>query len=108
MNTPSSSAGRMALTMNAWHVVRPGPIEAAIRRVGVPGPGPSAGEVLVKGDACGVCRTGLHIAMGALPAPRSPVVPGHEIVGRGVARGTGASRFEIGDRVGVAWLRHTC
>jgi propanol-preferring alcohol dehydrogenase len=58
--------------------------------------------------ACGVCRTDLHLAEGDL-APRRPgVVPGHEIVGRVEAVGPGATRFGIGDRVGIAWLRGTC
>jgi propanol-preferring alcohol dehydrogenase len=55
-----------------------------------------------------VCRTDLHLAEGDL-APHAPdVVPGHEIVGRVDALGEGTSRFAIGDRVGIAWLRHTC
>jgi propanol-preferring alcohol dehydrogenase len=72
----------------------------------VPEPGP--GEVLLEVGACGVCRTDLHIADGDLPLPRSPLVPGHEIVGRVVAAGPGARRFGIGDRVGVPWLGGTC
>jgi propanol-preferring alcohol dehydrogenase len=57
---------------------------------------------------CGVCRTDLHLAEGDLPPHGHDVVPGHEIVGIVDALGTGASRFSIGDRVGIAWLRHTC
>jgi propanol-preferring alcohol dehydrogenase len=72
----------------------------------VPDPGP--GEVLIEVGACGVCRTDLHIADGDLPLPRSPLVPGHEIVGRVVAAGAGALRFRPGDRVGVPWLGGTC
>ena len=72
----------------------------------VPDPGP--GEVLLEVGACGVCRTDLHIADGDLPLPRSPLVPGHEIVGRVVAAGPGAHRFRPGDRVGVPWLGGTC
>src|SRR5262249_62100518 len=61
-----------------------------------------------RGAVWGVCRTDLHLAEGDL-APRRPgVVPGHEVVGRVDARGDGADRFAIGDRVGIAWLRHTC
>ncbi len=59
-------------------------------------------------NVCGVCRTDLHLAEGDL-APRRPrVVPGHEIVGRVDMLGEGSSRFQIGDRVGIAWLRLTC
>jgi propanol-preferring alcohol dehydrogenase len=57
---------------------------------------------------CGVCRTDLHLADGDLPARRPRTVPGHEVVGRVVARGAGTTRFDLGERVGVAWLRHTC
>mgnify|MGYP001478859576 CR=1 FL=1 len=72
----------------------------------VPDPGP--GEVLLEVGACGVCRTDPHIAGGDLPLPRTPLVPGHEIVGRVVAAGPGAQRFRPGDRVGVPWLGGTC
>lgn len=58
--------------------------------------------------ACGVCRTDLHVAEGDLAVHRPNVVPGHEIVGTVDARGPGATRLSIGDRVGVAWLASTC
>jgi alcohol dehydrogenase, propanol-preferring len=71
-------------------------------------PVPGATEVVVEVSTCGVCRTDLHLAEGDL-APRMPgATPGHEVVGRVVERGRGARRFEIGDRVGIAWLRRTC
>jgi alcohol dehydrogenase, propanol-preferring len=71
-------------------------------------PQPGPGEVLVRVSACGVCRTDLHLAEGDL-APRRPlVVPGHEVVGVVEERGDGAQRFALGERVGIAWLRHTC
>jgi propanol-preferring alcohol dehydrogenase len=57
---------------------------------------------------CGVCRTDLHLAEGDLPARREGVVPGHEIVGTVDAMGEGSSRFALGDRAGIAWLRGTC
>ncbi len=78
---------------------------APVRRA-VPAPG--AGEVLLEVTACGVCRTDLHILDGDLPAVATPIVPGHEIVGRVAARGRGASRFRTGDRVGVPWLGGAC
>jgi propanol-preferring alcohol dehydrogenase len=65
-------------------------------------------EVLVRVSVCGVCRTDLHLADGDLPARAAIRVPGHEIVGGVVARGADAARFEVGDRIGVAWLRRTC
>ncbi len=57
---------------------------------------------------CGVCRTDLHVAEGDLPVHRVGVVPGHEVVGVVDGLGPGASRFSIGDRIGIAWLRSTC
>lgn len=71
-----------------------------------PQPGPK--ELLLKVAACGVCHTDLHTVEGELPLPRLPLVPGHQIVARVEALGPGASRFEIGDRVGVPWLHRTC
>ncbi len=95
--------------MRAWAVTAPGPIDRhPLALADRPDPVPATGEVLVRVDVCGVCRTDLHLAEGDL-APRRPgVVPGHEVVGRVVARGDGATRFPIGARVGIAWLRHTC
>lgn len=71
-------------------------------------PEPAAGELLVKVEACGVCRTDLHVIDHELPAHRAGVVPGHQIVGAVVATGIGVTRTRVGDRVGVAWLRRTC
>jgi alcohol dehydrogenase, propanol-preferring len=74
--------------------------------VGDPRPGP--GRVLVKVHACGVCRTDLHVVDGDLPPVRSPVIPGHEIVGSVVELGSDVDGFAIGDRAGIPWLGHTC
>jgi propanol-preferring alcohol dehydrogenase len=71
-------------------------------------PEPGAGEVRVAVSVCGVCRTDLHLAEGDLDPHGTDVVPGHEIVGVVDALGPGARRFEVGERIGVAWLRHTC
>jgi propanol-preferring alcohol dehydrogenase len=65
------------------------------------------GEILIQVTACGVCRTDLHVVDGEIPA-HYPVIPGHEIVGRVIAVGAGATRFSMGDRVGVPWLGHSC
>jgi len=70
-------------------------------------PEPAAGEVLVRVQVCGVCRTDLHVIEGELPPKRSPVIPGHQVVGRIAARGAGAERFPAGTRVGIAWLHRT-
>ena len=95
--------------MHVWQVTRPGSLATSpLKRSQLPLPMPAPGEVLVRVSACGVCRTDLHVVMGDLPTHRSPVTPGHEVVGRVVQNGTGASRFQAGERIGIAWLRHTC
>ena len=71
-------------------------------------PRPAADEVLVQVRTCGVCRTDLHLADLELPPRRGGVIPGHEVVGHVVGLGEQAQRFRAGDRVGIAWLRHTC
>ena len=76
-----------------------------LREAELPAPEPGPGQVLVAVDACGVCRTDLHVVDGELPDPKLPLVPGHQIVGRIV---TGGERFAAGDRVGVPWLGWTC
>jgi len=70
-------------------------------------PQPKSGQVLVRVHACGVCRTDLHVIEGELPARKSPVIPGHQVVGVIEKSGEGAQRFAIGARVGVAWLHQT-
>jgi propanol-preferring alcohol dehydrogenase len=71
----------------------------------VPEPGPA--EIRVRVSTCGVCRTDLHLAEGDLPPHRLGTVPGHEVVGVVDALGPGADRFRLGERAGIAWLRHT-
>ena len=71
-------------------------------------PVPGAGQVLVRVHACGVCRTDLHVVDGELPDARSPVIPGHEIVGTVAALGPDVAGFRIGQRVGIPWLAWTC
>lgn len=73
-----------------------------------PTPEPAAGEIRVRVEVCGVCRTDLHLIEGDLEVRRPGVVPGHEVVGRVEGRGSGASRFRVGDRVGIAWLNKAC
>jgi propanol-preferring alcohol dehydrogenase len=92
--------------MRAWRVTRPGPMATGpLQLSDEPRPEPAAGEVLVRVLACGVCRTDLHVSEGDLDVHRVSVVPGHEVVGEVVSAG---SRFAVGERIGVAWLRHTC
>lgn len=103
-------ATRPAGTMTAWQVARPGPVSShPLQRVNLPSPQPGPDELLVAVLACGVCRTDLHVAEGDLAVHRPRVIPGHEVVGEVLAVGadTGGG-FAPGDRVGVAWLRHTC
>ncbi len=94
--------------MRGWAVVDPGPIDShplvAVERA-IPAPGP--GQILVKVSTCGVCRTDLHLAEGDLQPHGHAVIPGHEVVGRVDAQGPGATRFGIGQRVGIPWLRST-
>ncbi|HEY3014615.1 MAG TPA: zinc-dependent alcohol dehydrogenase family protein [Nocardioides sp.] len=95
-------------TMRAWaasgHGGAPGRLVPVEREI----PEPAPDEVLLEVAACGVCRTDLHLTDGDLTPRRPLVVPGHEVVGTVVARGPAATRFELGDRVGIAWLRRTC
>lgn len=94
--------------MRAWSFDRVAPVgEGRLALHPRPDPTPGDDELLVRVDACGICRTDLHLIEGDL-LPRSPgVVPGHQVVGRVVTAPEG-SGFAVGDRVGVAWLRGTC
>jgi len=74
----------------------------------MPDPSPAPGEIRVSVAACGVCRTDLHVVDGELPNPGLPIIPGHEIVGRVDAIGTGVTNIRLGMRVGIPWLGHTC
>jgi len=69
---------------------------------------PGPGQIRVKVTACGVCRTDLHVVDGELPEPQAPIIPGHEIIGRIDAIGTGVEGLTMGERVGIPWLGHTC
>ncbi len=97
------------MTIKAWVVDEPGPIDGAPMSFGEhPIPEPARGEVRVRISACGVCRTDLHLVEGDLARRRPRVVPGHEIVGTVDALGEGGTRFALGQRIGIAWLRATC
>ena len=91
--------------MDAMVLQAPGTALALTHR---PDPVPGPGEVRVKVNACGVCRTDLHVVDGELPKMRYPIIPGHEVVGRVDAIGGGVSDLSIGMRVGVPWLGSTC
>ena len=88
---------------------QPTPVESApLRAVDRPIPDPRDGEIRVRVRMCGVCRTDLHVVEGELPARHPRIVPGHQVVGVVDRLGPGATRFALGDRVGIAWLRSTC
>ncbi len=95
--------------MKAAAIFTPSPIETnPLKLIDLEAPAAGKGEVLVRVLACGVCRTDLHVSEGDLP-PRHPrIVPGHEVVGVVERCGEDATRFKIGERVGIAWLRQTC
>ncbi len=94
--------------MKACLLRKPAPVNTnplELAEVAKPVPGP--GELLVRVRACGVCRTDLHVVEGELAPRKSPVIPGHQVVGVIEAMGEGARRFHLGDRVGIAWLHQT-
>lgn len=95
----------MKTRMRAMLHERPG---MPLRLVELPLPQPGRGELLIEVEACGVCRTDLHLIDGELPHPLLPVIPGHEIVGRVAACGADVTGMPSGLRVGVPWLGWTC
>jgi alcohol dehydrogenase, propanol-preferring len=102
------TVGSLKTTMRAWVVSEPGPIETSpLRYVEKPVPGAAPGELLVQVLVCAVCRTDLHVSEGDLPVHREHVTPGHMVVGLVAALGEGVTDYAVGERVGVAWLRHT-
>src|SRR6267143_397450 len=92
-----------ACVLRAPAAIETNPLEYAE----VAAPQPKSGEVLVRVRACGVCRTDLHVIEGELPPRKSPVIPGHQVVGIVERQGEDTRRFAIGDRVGIAWLHRT-
>lgn len=95
--------------MRAMTLDHPASIESSpLRLLDVPLPEPGAGEIRVRVRCCAICRTDLHVIEGELPRWRLPLIPGHQIVGVVDGLGEGARRFQPGQRVGIAWLRHTC
>ncbi len=95
--------------MQAMVLEFPGPIATnplVLQELPPPLPGP--GEIVVQVEYCGVCHTDLHIVEGELPLVRLPLIPGHQVVGRVVEVGPRSERFQVGDRVGLAWLHRAC
>jgi propanol-preferring alcohol dehydrogenase len=79
-------------------------VDEPLTLIELPTPHPQPGELLVKVSACGVCHTELDEIEGRTPPPRLPIVPGHEVVGRVQQLGLGATKFRIGQRVGIGWI----
>lgn len=79
-----------------------------LRAEDLPEPEPGAGQVAIEVSACGLCRTDLHVVDGELTEPKLPLVPGHQVVGRVVATGSGVDAVAAGARVGVPWLGWWC
>ena len=95
--------------MKACLLYSPAKVESnPLHLVDAPDPVPTGEEVLVRVADCGVCRTDLHVVEGELPPRKSPVIPGHQVVGRVERVGSEVSRLHVGDRVGIPWLHHTC
>ena len=94
--------------MKAWVLEQPGPVtpDGPLVLKDVDDPVAGAGEIVIQVEMCGLCRTDLHILQEEIPLPRLPIIPGHQVVGTVVARG--GDLFEMGERVGVAWLHETC
>ncbi|MBX5013092.1 zinc-dependent alcohol dehydrogenase family protein [Rhizobium lentis] len=83
-------------------------VGSPLRPVDRPDPVPLSGQLMLRVEACAVCRTDLHVCDGDLSEPKLPLIPGHEIVGRVEAVGEGVPSSRVGQRVGVPWLGHTC
>jgi alcohol dehydrogenase, propanol-preferring len=95
--------------MKAMLLEQIAPIDTApLKLVDLPMPEPKQGEIRIKVRCCAICRTDLHVIEGDLPKQKLPIVPGHQIVGTVDSLGPGCSKYKAGQRVGVAWLRHTC
>lgn len=95
--------------MRAMRLDAQAPVERRpLNLVTIDVPPVAADELLVRVSACAICRTDLHVIEGELPLARSPLVPGHQIVGRVERVGGEVRGLGVGDRVGVAWLRRTC
>ena len=96
-------------TMKAHLLKTPGPVETnPLALSEIPLPVPGEGEVLVRIRACGICRTDLHVCEGELPPKKQRVIPGHQIVGVVERLGPNAAMYQMGTRVGIPWLHHTC
>lgn len=95
--------------MQANRLQTPAPVEEKpLRLTETERPMPAPGQVRIRVRVCGVCHTDLHTVEGELALPRLPITPGHQVVGEVDLLGEGVTRYEVGDRVGVAWLYASC
>jgi propanol-preferring alcohol dehydrogenase len=95
--------------MRAQLLYAPAPVEQSpLRYSELPDPQPEPGRILIRVAACGVCHTDLHTVEGELRAPRFPIIPGHQVVGRVAALGSNAGDWSVGERAGVFWLHRSC
>ena len=95
--------------MKAWVLRAPAPVDSyPLELTDIATPVPEDDEILVRVSACGICRTDLHVIEGELSARRPQIIPGHQVVGRISAMGNRVQGFDLGQRVGIAWLNRTC
>ncbi|PWH16026.1 MAG: alcohol dehydrogenase [Anaerolineae bacterium] len=97
--------------MKAWLIERIAKIENGslpLAMVDLPIPQPDDKQLLLKVEACGVCHTEIDEIEGRAAPPQLPIIPGHQVVGQVVEKGKQANKFQIGDRVGVAWIYEAC
>jgi len=95
--------------MKAMILDKQSPIEEApLKPADLPEPTPNNGQILVKVSACGACHTDLDEAEGRLKPSKSPIVPGHQVVGKVIGKGKAVTKHKIGDRVGITWLFSSC
>lgn len=97
--------------MRAWVIERVSKIEetpAPLKMVDRPVPRPEEDQILIEVETCGVCHTEIDEIEGRAAPPELPMTPGHQVVGKVVERGSEAKRFQVGDRVGVAWIYQAC
>ncbi len=97
--------------MKAWvidQIVKIDQTSSPLKLTDLPTPKPQDDEVLIAVEACGVCHTEIDEIEGRTAPFHLPMTPGHQVVGRVVERGKRAQRFQIGDRVGVAWIFDAC
>src|ERR1700693_6323439 len=99
------------MTMRAMLLRQPAPYSSnasPLEMTEVETPAVGNGDVLVRVSVCGACRTDLDVVEGRVAAPRYPLIPGHQVIGRVAGLGSGVSNIREGDRVGIAWINSAC